>query len=381
MLLLLVMSCCSYLPAQHSSGKAFRMIQDLSYDWQVYDNRYNAYVPFVATEHQESNQVSLWVSLHKFRSYHLYFQHTTPLYIFINQKLVHKSTKAGWHSLSVDSLWKQYKKAIFITFYAPEELTLSNTSIGTKEQYVPTIQPVVQKKPTIVIEKRTKSFTHNFAVILFWVFLANTTLLWNTFPGTFYRFLHFRGMLSFGKFEENPFANKSIGTTNVLFLLSYALTTAIVLWLILNYYRPIDLLGFGNLQGSWQMFGLQVVVAFGFVLLNLLIKYLTVYALGHLFNLRKAYDFHFYEYIRISWWIYGSLLPVLAYFVLAKPYLVENMTNGLLYAITLLYFLRVGYISLHLNKVGEFRNIYLFSYLCASEFIPLVFYLKVIILS
>jgi hypothetical protein len=101
--------------------------------------------------------------------------------------------------------------------------------------------------------------------------------------------------------------------------------------------------------------------------------------LGSLFRLDKVVDVHFFDFIHYSKVFYTLLVPVLV--LIFTSYLsyidrVESLCTVIIIGFALL---RILLISFRLNKLVPDRNLYLFSYLCVTELVPLLTGIKLLL--
>jgi type III secretory pathway component EscU len=122
----------------------------------------------------------------------------------------------------------------------------------------------------------------------------------------------------------------------------------------------------------------------GFILLGLTvgiycIKYLYLRLLGDIFNLRKIISIQFFELIKISLKLNLLCVPLAIIFFYARAEMLEIAYKYFLYALILCGVIAAVRISFLIFKYSGFRNIYLFSYLCMAEILPLIIIIKVIL--
>ena len=108
-------------------------------------------------------------------------------------------------------------------------------------------------------------------------------------------------------------------------------------------------------------------------------KFIYLHLLGWIFNVSELVKVQFYELIKVSL-KFNLLLTVLTTAVYFSSYFHLKMSFEYFIYFTIfslaVVLLRVGHLSF---KLSGFRNIYLFSYLCATEILPLVIIVKMIL--
>ena len=373
------------LQAHPPDSLATRLVYDLRQDWQVYQPQYKAYVAYSAYP-RSGAPLSFWLQALQ-APYQLYLDYEGTYFLFINQKLV--SELAAGQSparISVDSLQKKFNLSypFFCTLYPKganaqllQSLVLSTKASGknldgTEED------AASQKK---LLQERRKPNTHrDFLIIAFGLLLGLYTVLGNSYPKILSYFYNFYKMLSLSRIEESLFVNKTFGAANILFLGAYVLLVGLGLWttneVLNNAFLPQELvrLEYRSYQPSWQL-----LILAGVSLVLVLAKYLLIRITAALLGLQKLVVLHFYEYMRISQFFYTFFLLVALSLLLLRPYQASESAWFFQYGILTFYVFRLLLLWKQVNKVIEFRNLYLFSYLCITEIIPFLFLLKLLI--
>ena len=128
--------------------------QDLEVEWQVYDDKYKAYVPYVSARHKGTKTISFWLDTEKFKPYHLIIKLKKDEYFFINQQLHQIISKDGWQAYKIDSLQKLYNdKKIFLTFYN------KNASVALTRSFVGIFSlKIIDKKATKNVENSLQEY-------------------------------------------------------------------------------------------------------------------------------------------------------------------------------------------------------------------------------
>ena len=112
----------------------------------------------------------------------------------------------------------------------------------------------------------------------------------------------------------------------------------------------------------------------------MLFKYPSVRIIANLFYIRRITDIHYYSYFRVSL-LFSTLLFVVSIFFVAlgvvvlSPSLIDISQK----AFILLVLARSLYVYLILNRQLSFHKLHLFIYLCATEIIPQVLLLKLLL--
>ena len=355
--------------------------QDLEAEWQVYDDKYKAYVPYVSARHKGTKTISFWLDTEKFKPYHLIIKLKKDEYFFINQQLHQIIGKDGWQAYKIDSLQKLYNdKKIFLTFYN------KSASVGLTRSFIGVFSlKIIDKKTTKNVENSLQEYFRqkinnprtSIIILLGTLIFAFYTLLWNIYPRHFYNFLNIKKLFSLARREDENALNKPLSAGNVLFVLGCVLLAAYfgLMFQEVQTYKLPFFVREGSIFADIYNY-LIFVLAFAVLIMG---KLFLIVFLEKLLGLDKISNAHFYEHVRFSQILYVLLCGLGLYYFVVNPY--QMLIFKTLSSIILLF----GFISrsiflwIHVNKISGMRNIYLISYLCASEIIPVLIYIKILL--
>jgi hypothetical protein len=364
------------------------VVHELQYDWQVYDRKYSAYVPYLREKHGNVNSASIALELNAYQGYELLFYTDQEVYVFINAAL-HKRFDAGsWMVFRMDSLRTAYRASlpkagveashIFLTFYSPSgALPLQTALIGHRKNVQ---EKVSSTSPTLsVLPKRASVFNY-FLIVACLFILASYAFLYNLHPGAFTRFYSIKSLLGGSYRDGIPPVGKPLTGINLLFLLNHGFVLSLLYMLIREGSRRLF---FSDQVLRTQENVLDYLFNFGVVGLLifflLIFKYLGTYILGTLFRLDKVVNVHFFEFIHYSKVFYTLLVPVLVFIFTSYPSVINQAGNLCIVFIIGFAIMRILLISFKLNKLAPHRNLYLFSYLCVTELVPLLTGIKILL--
>lgn len=355
--------------------------QDLGAEWQVYDDKYQAYVPYISARHQGTKTISFWLDTEKSKPYYLVVKLKKDEYFFINQQLYQVIGKDGWQAYKIDSLQKLYNdKKIFLTFYN------KNASVGLTDSFIGIFSAKISNKKEIIAQttslqeyfkqkfKNPKTTIIILAGILIFAFY---TLLWNIYPRHFYNFLNIKKLFSLARREDENALNKPLSAGNVFFVLGCVLLAGyfgLMFHEVQDYKIPFMMREGGFLVDIYNLFIFTLV--FGTLIMG---KLFLIVFLEKLLGLDKISNAHFYEHVRFSQILYVLLCGLGLYYFVVSP---SQMAVFKTLSSIILLFGFIGrsvFLWVHVNKISGMRNIYLISYLCASEIIPLLIYIKLLL--
>ena len=364
--------------------KNYYIVHPLHYDWQVYDRQYKVYVPYLREKHANVYTASLSMGILTNQGYDLVLYSDQEMYVFVDAALQRKIRADSWTVLRLDSLGRTFgrvgapRDSIFLTFYSPSgALPLETAFIGhrkTGQQAAALAAPALS-----VLPKQTSDFT-NFLILASVFVLFNYAFLFNLHSTAFARFYSTRNLLIITNREVLPQVGKPLDGINLLFLLNHGLLLSLLYMLVRQGSQqllfPEKVL---RQQESLLDYGFNFFVV-GFALFFLIIlKYLLTYLLGNLFRMEKLVHVHFFEYIHLSKVFYTWVVPVLVIVFTSYPAFVNTADELCVGLILGFSFLRILLISVSLNKLAPHRNLYLFSYLCVTELVPLLTGIKILL--
>ena len=369
--------------------KNYFVVHELQYDWQVYDRKYNAYVPYLREKHGNVNSASVPLELNAYQGYELLFYTDQEVYVFVNAAL-HKRFDAGsWMVFRMDSLRTANRKSllqttaeashIFLTFYSPSgALPLQTALIGHRKSVRQ--EQISLTTPTLAVLPKVTSVFNYFLIIACLFILASYAFLFNLHSGAFTRFYSLISLFAGSYRDGMPPVGKPLTGINLLFLLNHGFLLSLLYMLIREGSRRLF---FSDQVLRTQENLLDYMFNFGIVGLLifflLIFKYLGIYVLGSLFRLDKVVNVHFFEFIHYSKVFYTLLVPVLVFIFISYPSLINQADNVCIAIIIGFALLRILLISFKLNKLAPHRNLYLFSYLCVTELVPLLTGIKILL--
>jgi hypothetical protein len=338
-------------------------IVDLRNDWKVY--RDQLLVPYSAQSHS-SEVIYLAVDPGRYPpNSRLRFSSSQPLSIYLNYKLLrHHSSLIV---LKLDSLNARVPGQWLFSIYQSDGFSWLKTEVVT----------VNGDSAKIDVTPRPPNYYLDFAIIAAIILLIYFVALMHTNTRLTFDYFNFVRLFSIQEREDSLLNSRISSSANILYYVFSSLAIGYALLTIFHFGKDhiplaesfvIDSLG----SAFWQWFKLSF-----YVLGALLLRLIILSTFGSLFNFREVIAIQFYNSIRLGFFVSGlSLLSCLSFFMLSVhspgPY------GSLLGMIVLLLIFWVLLIGLKLLRRSAFRFFHLFSYLCASELIPIVILVKVL---
>ena len=360
-----------------SYPEEYHVVYNLSDDWQVYDENYGAYVPYIAKRHKNSKAMSFWLDLEQFQGDKLVFLAYEGNYLMINNTLCKQFNRQGWHALDIDSLGNIYKdKHIFCSFY--DELPrlplpglfiahLKTSSINKQEE-TEVRNNLFQAKS----RKRT-NFKYFITLQILLLMLFYTTTL-NYHPKSLKGYFNWRSSLSRVSRIDSNLIYKNINGVTLLILTGHALIIALVYEIL-----------FGNTQNVQQEYTMVsgytgYLQKFVWIMILIVMKYIFTTSLGLVLNMEKGLSqVHFFEYFRLSMLFYSILAIVVVFFNISFPSM--DIQRIIVWVILLFHLIQAFLVSFYVLKQIRYTSLYLFYYLCITELIPLMVGIKFLLFS
>ncbi|TAE45361.1 MAG: DUF4271 domain-containing protein [Cytophagales bacterium] len=361
------------LLAQESTlPKNYAMIADLKDEMQIYDAQYNAYIPYLADRHKNPKIISFWIDTEKYQGYSVLIYAPRDISFFFHQQLSFQTKKEGWLQFNIDSLAKKTnQKKIFCSVYdAQKRLPLSACAIAIN--YLSTSNDKVDLKRNS-LERPTRPIEYkNFIVIMLLILLSIYTFLWNLYPKSLKSYFSFRNSLSSLSKKDMNLINKALSGNNLLIIFTHALLLAY----IYSLYR-LKLNLNENILSIIAMYFQTLSV----VVLIIAIKFVTIHFSGVLLNTQRlVINTHFFEYCRWSMLFYTSVSFIPIYIWLAQPHLLVEFMQFFSYFVLIFHIFQGIIISSYIFRLIEYKNLYLFYYLCTTELVPLLIGVKLLFL-
>lgn len=360
----------------------YKTAYNLEDQWMVYDDSYGGYVPYFRRRHGVQPTVSLILDLKKYRQYDLLLQVPQQTHIFVQSRLSRTLQAAGTLVLDIDSLQKSHAaNSVLLTLYRPgghSELPAAQVAYASRQDKQAKPAPATASRATQP-KLRAASGFRDFVTLAALTLLAAYTFLLNYYPRAFQRNFSFQSIIALDLRGDATFLAKPLNQVNLLFLAAHSLLLSLFYVIGQRYSGGF----FANLlpfEASDTFYGLWVYfMAFAALLFVLLVvKYLFIYGMGIVFGMDKMASPHYYEYLIFSRLFFLAAVLLQFILVVAYPPWLPWLMPLVLTSLVLLNIIRILTIGAVLNKLTAFRNLYLFSYLCATEVIPLLVGVKLL---
>lgn len=362
------------LPVQYEN---YRPVHDLTHAWLMYDHEEEVYVPYRYNADKEFQTYTLTLDLSQFP--HTFLLVRTPAKagnIFIENALERVSKKQEWLVYNLDSLRKVYRKElIYFSFFSassPSEVVAyigfpSGATAGSSVREKSSVREVVRLTP------RSVSRFNSGVAIAFVLSLVVMSFVSSNYFRVYAKYYSLRDVLSTRVKEDLFMIGKPLDRPSLLFV--------ILLSMVLGFF--ILMLQFGGLsviEGSFlfqsgNTFAVHTVNFLKLCLLTFIVyvlKFFYLNIMGKLFNLGKVTDLHYFKVIQCSLFFYSLLLLLTLVMYNAYIPLPEGIENYLFILLMIFYSWRGLLIYFTINRESNVKFLYLFSYLCIAEALPII---------
>ncbi|WP_255474252.1 DUF4271 domain-containing protein [Pontibacter qinzhouensis] len=346
-------------------------------NWLVYEPGATQLSPYIADLHTDYNAVHQWVSITPAQPFAISFTAKKEQCVYLNNQLIFVADSALNYSLDLTAYLNRVKPVegrylltVWHPYQHPDVSTFKNKVQEQENQ-----QQSVQRPFSVMV----REIVNQNVFILFLLLIG---LLYGALKASFPS--DFNDIFSLGSFShssiEQGFLSKPITWSVILFILTFSLSLALLIGAIHTNVQHFVL--FNRLfPVSEADITTKILFYSVAIFLFILIKYLFLRIMGFIFGLEQLVLLQYREFLRtILFW--GMLLPVIMLlylsFNITQPETVLLISN---LAVTLLLIFTIIRIFTTVNKKASVLNLHLFSYLCATEVIPLAIILKLIVFN
>lgn len=332
---------------------------NLQTQWQVYQN--GSYVPFA---NQTTQSVHLELSS-KTHTGTLYIADRHEFSVLVNGKL-------GWRSadtlkINCDSLLRVAGGAARLNIYQqPRVYSLKTWLVIPNQQHVDSnaLRPSVHFNNFIIIA--------TFLLLFFMVglFRANAQLTFD--------YLNVIKLFSIQERDDATVTGRIGASLNILYFVFVSFLFALLLLILFQFSNDrFSLSTYFNSQSTAAAFGVWLLLS-TIVFVVLMLKLLLIFIFSQLFGLRETVRFQFFHFVRLLFISgIGVGLVFIGFFIIDTRS--AAAFAGILYIIATLTLISVAFLFLKLLGRTGLPVFHLFSYLCASEIIPLIIIGKVLL--
>ncbi|GAB3541742.1 hypothetical protein GCM10027443_41480 [Pontibacter brevis] len=336
-------------------------------------------MPYVAGRHSGYNALHQWLNITQAQPFNILFTAPKDLCLFLNNQLIFKANfSANYtidlakHSKGVAPIEGKYLLTVWHPYQQP------NISSFQNQPRFPEQASELHERPLSI---RMREYVNQNAFILFLLVIGLAYgALRKNFPNDFSGLFRLDSFINTNALEEGALAKPIGSLSSLLFVLAFSLTLALLIAAIHTNVQQIQL--FNRLfPVSEADITTKVIFYTLLIFIIILLKYLFLKIMGFIFGLEQVVQLQYREFIR-SMLFLGIFLPLVMLLYLAlyttipeTILLISNLAVSFVLVITTLR------VFTTVNKKAPVLNLHLFSYLCATEVIPLAIMLKLIVFN
>jgi uncharacterized membrane protein YidH (DUF202 family) len=363
----------SVLHAQIDPKKDYFTVYDFKNDWLIYDQSYKDYVPFVAQNNAGESALSIQIDIESNRKYDLLIYVKKDNYLFVDASLNQRLKPEAWTRLPIDSLFQIYKKPqILLTFYGTTGIEDKTVLIahrkGNRDEKLITIAD----ESFLSLRSRNISPLNDFFTISLFLIIITIALLFGGFGRAFGRFADVRDLL-ITNVKDEFLINRPLSRMNLLFVLLLSLEVSFIYFFVRS--KNYDLFFTSNflaneqtlIQNLWDFLKI-IALVFGLYI----VKYFALYLFSSLYRLDSAVNIHYFKVIQSSLIFFTVLLfgiSIASFYVTDWQLVIKS---AIIYPAILFYILRLVLLYFTIKNSVLTKNLYLISYLCIAELIPII---------
>lgn len=352
------------------------LVRDLKHDWLTYSQKYKNYVPYSRGANETDMSASLLIDLLQNRRYVLLVSTSRQNYLFIEGALQRKLTPDAWLTLDIDSLRRVYRKSeILLTLYGAPGIEDKTVLIGHSRRIQNASVERKQNLPIINIKPLRTTPFENFSIVLLLFLLILTLFTYTSSPSLFRRFL--RPNDFFDRSNRNDFYNFTKPYTPFVVIVALFVSAGMAYLVLFLTHFDLELFtGFlseGDTLSGLLLDQLKLTIA---CLVLLFFKYLLMGLVGSVLNLGRTVNTHYIKALQMSYLFYAFTVVAFFALLLPNPLWLELARPFLIYGFVFYYSVRVLMLYLFSDNSGRVINLYLFSYLCVVEIVPIIIGVK-----
>ncbi|RSK49443.1 DUF4271 domain-containing protein [Hymenobacter rigui] len=353
----------------------------LTPDWLIFDKSRNRLVLYLPDYHPPAHAYYQWLSIRPNKPLRISFTAREKLSLFLDNRLVFSARTPASYTVDLAALLPTGSQAgsHLLCVWQPEAIpnltSFANAVPLVKAKSGVAVAPILTAQP----RPRGHQGQNVFVGFLLLLGLCYGGLRATYQPG-FARIYQLEGLWGKGAAEQDFLVKPTLTWLNLVLVLLFSLSFALLLVAIHTNIQSIVILR-RLFDVAESAIVVRVLLYTALVAGFVLGKYLFLELMGYIFDVTELVTIQYREFIRTSLFM-GLFLPVVMLLYLGLnqrlPETVLWVSNGVVSLLLIGTVLRVGRT---LNRKASLLNLHLFSYLCATEVIPLIILLKLIVFT
>jgi len=350
----------------------------LSTEWLIHDVARNRLILFLPDYHAPAHVYYQYVSIRRDEPFPLAFIAESGLSIFLDNQLLFNAHVAGRYSIDLArrlprglsngphllAVWQPSGALLLSSFTAVVPTTAATVATAAQSAQ---IRPFVQQGQNIYLAM----------LLLIGLFYGG---LRSTFQSGLARVFQLEELFASSPDQQSFLLKPAFSVVNIALIFLFSFSFALLLTAIHTNLQNLPLLR-RFLQVSESAVVARVLLYTIVVMGYILGKYIFLELMGYVFDLQSIVNIHYREFLRTT--LLASLLVplvLLAYLSLNTryPQAVAWVVNGIMGLALIATTLRV---TRTLHQKTSLLNLHLFAYLCATEVLPLLVLLRLLVFA
>lgn len=336
--------------------------RNLKPEWQVHTG--SEFKPFNQQQDGAARAVYFFVDAQLFRGDYLKVESSEPFSLFINNQLAAETKKSIL--ISIDSMSVLFGPLNFAV-YTSNINNLKTTVVSLVNFREATEEPLTQ---------RPSSAFRDFVIVAVLLVVVFFLILVRLNPRVAMDYFSVTRIISLRESEDVQTYTKII-SVSILFYVFVALLLGLFLSFISHLTGPLYSFTWDTTESSFLLIMFHWLRASVMILLIILAKLIIIHTLASLFGLGEVAAFHFFNFVRMI-----LILAVLVAVISCGYYLTQGHGQAVyLFLFAALRVVVLGWIAFLFFKLAyrvSASKFHLFSYLCATEILPLLIIAKVL---
>lgn len=352
----------------------YEVIKDLNREWVTIDDN-NRYVPYIDNSMVGVPVVGAIIEASSYSSNQILVCAPANSAILMGKKISSYHQDNACILMDIDSLKQIYTEGSLLVSIFQARKNFEEVGFWIVQAKSPSDNQVANLSYEREITLLRDFFTAGILILLIMY-----AILINHYPKIFKNLYDLNRVFSFKVREDNTRV-RLINEAHIMFLVQHCFLLGFLLIILVSTtnmlqidipYLNLKPVTFGGYMLLWGKMALLVLAA-------IWLKYVIVMLFGVLFKFRQLRFLYMLDYMRMSLMYSAFLFALLIVVFTAIGYYNESYFNLIVYLFILLASIRVIILYFRLFRSASFRNIYLFSYICVAEVIPLLVGLEVLV--
>lgn len=361
-----LVSVISLLYSGLFAQEKFTIKKDLRSEWMTFEE--GSYKPLGDIPFIDRNTLYFELVPNKYPGAYLRLKSDKPYFVFVNGKV--SGEFRGDVVLSIDSLARKvYSQGYWIAIH---QKNINERDLTTE---------IISKQRPSVVATDTQIKPHSdfrdFVVISGLIIILLFLLALRLNPKLAADYFSASRIFSAREAEDSQSSARLTSSSNVQFYILCSLLIGFYLLIILRnlppqYALPIRFHASGFWMMWWQWLKLSTIIFYVFLL-----KIVIIFSLTRLFGMRGMARFHFFNWIRLLLVVFGTATIILFMYFISRG----DSSDFFVILLFLVIAALIAWIVVAFFKLSgrsEHSMFHLFSYICATEIIPLLITVKVL---